>query len=55
LGDHQDSRFMPHITKRQLSSEDLDDQHREREDISLFRTGWLSVPLLAGWIDELGS
>jgi hypothetical protein len=46
---------MPYITKRQLSGEDLDDQHREREDISLFRTRWLSAPLLAGWIDKLGS
>ena len=52
LGDHYNSRFMPDATKRQLSSEDLDDQHCKREYISLFSTRRLSISLLAWWVDK---
>ena len=40
LSDHQNSRFVPHVTKWQLSGEDLDAQHREREDIGPFCACW---------------
>jgi hypothetical protein len=54
-GNQKNGRFVPYITKWQLSREDLDGQHREREDISLLRARWLPVPLLTRWVDQFGS
>ena len=54
-GNHKDSRFVPYVTKWKLSREDLDGQHRECEDVGLFCTRWLTVPLLARRIDKFWS
>ena len=53
LGDHQNSRLVPHVTKRQFSGENLDSQHRERKDISALRTRRLPSTLLAWGVDKL--
>ena len=53
LGDHQNSRLMPYVTKRQFPGENLDTQHRKRKDISPLRTRWLPATLLAWWVDKL--
>ena len=50
--DHENSCFVSYVTERQLSSVDLDAQHRERENICLFRSRGLLVFFLSRWIDK---
>ena len=46
---------MPGVTERELSGENLNTQYYEREDISLLRARWLSIPSLAWWVDKPGA
>ena len=51
--DHQNSRLVPDVTKRQFSGENLDNQHPKRKDVSPLRTRWLLATLLARRVDKL--